>query len=59
MNKPTKIGEKIPVFLSYDLKVKLTTTFLLFTIIQTNANFLYGQKDKISLDMENVSLDRL
>ncbi|UGU17216.1 TonB-dependent receptor [Sinomicrobium kalidii] len=59
MKKPTKMGEEIPLFLSYDLKMKLTTILLLFTIIQTNANFLYGQKDKISLEMENVSLDRV
>lgn len=42
-----------------DLKMKLTTLILIVSLFQLQANDTYGQKTKITLDLENVSLEQV
>ncbi|MDG3581169.1 TonB-dependent receptor [Galbibacter pacificus] len=59
MKKLPNIREEIPLVLSYSLKMKLSAILFFFILIQANANLTYGQKDKISLQLEQVSLDKV
>ncbi|GAA3555173.1 hypothetical protein GCM10022395_03260 [Snuella lapsa] len=45
--------------LNFDLKMKLTTLFLIVSLFQLQANESYAQKTRITLDLENVSLERV
>lgn len=44
------------IFLKFDLKMKLTTLFLLVTFLGVHANS-YSQRTKISLNMDNVTIN--
>lgn len=45
--------------LKFDQKMKLTTFLLIVSLFQIQANELYSQKTKISLNLENVSLEKV
>ncbi|TXN38262.1 TonB-dependent receptor [Flagellimonas hymeniacidonis] len=47
-----------PVF-KYDLKMKLSTLFLLAALFSMQANDAYGQRAKVTLDLNNVSIGQL
>lgn len=44
-----------PLF-KYDLKMKLSTLFILATLFSMKANDSYGQRTKVTLDMNNVTV---
>ncbi|HCO81936.1 MAG TPA: hypothetical protein DIT95_00180, partial [Arenibacter sp.] len=50
-------GRKFRFRLQYDLKMKLTTLLLIVSLFQIHANETYGQKTKITLNLENVSIE--
>ena len=50
-------GRKFRFRLQYDLKMKLTTLLLIVSLFQIHANETYGQKTKITLNFENVSIE--
>ncbi|MEZ4970712.1 MAG: carboxypeptidase-like regulatory domain-containing protein, partial [Flavobacteriaceae bacterium] len=53
-------GRKFRFRLQYDLKMKLTTLMLLVvSLFQIHANETYGQKTKITLDLQNVSIENV
>lgn len=43
----------------YDLKMKLSTLFILAALFSMQANDTYGQRTKITLDLNNVSVGQL
>jgi TonB-dependent SusC/RagA subfamily outer membrane receptor len=43
----------------FDLKMKLTTLFLIVSLFQLQATESYAQKTKVSLTMENVSIEKV
>ncbi len=45
--------------IKFDLKVKLTTLFLIVSLFQLQANESYAQKTKVTLTLENVSIERV
>jgi TonB-dependent starch-binding outer membrane protein SusC len=45
--------------LKFDLKMKLTTLFLIVSFFNLYANDSYAQKTKISLNMENVTIENV
>ncbi|WP_422351167.1 TonB-dependent receptor [Flagellimonas sp.] len=47
-----------PVF-KYDLKMKLSTLFILAALFSMQANDAYGQRTKVTLDLDNVSVGQL
>ncbi|SNZ01663.1 TonB-dependent receptor [Flagellimonas pacifica] len=47
-----------PVF-KYDLKMKLSTLFILAALFSMQANDAYGQRTKVTLDLNNVSIGQL
>ncbi|WP_431124208.1 TonB-dependent receptor [Flagellimonas flava] len=47
-----------PVF-KYDLKMKLSTLFILAAFFSMQANDAYGQRAKVTLDLDNVSVGQL
>ncbi|MFK5972523.1 MAG: TonB-dependent receptor [Flavobacteriaceae bacterium] len=57
MKKRIKLG-CLSGTLKYDLKMKLTTLFLIFTLFQINAN-TYSQQTKVTLDMTQVSIENV
>ncbi|MEE9361496.1 MAG: TonB-dependent receptor [Cellulophaga sp.] len=59
MKKHVKTRKFIPSQLKYDLKMKLTTLLLIVSLFQIQANTSYGQKTKISLNLQNVSLEKV
>ena len=46
-------------FLKFDLKMKLTTLFLIVSLFQIQANNSYSQNTKVSLKLDNVSLEEV
>ena len=46
-------------FLKFDLKMKLTTLFLIVSFLNLYANDSYAQKTKISLHMENATIEQV
>ncbi|MEJ4087077.1 TonB-dependent receptor [Galbibacter orientalis] len=59
MKNLTRIRKNIPIHQSHVLKMKLSVVLFFFMIIQVNANLTYGQKDKVSVNLQNVNLDRV
>ncbi|MDL5512106.1 SusC/RagA family TonB-linked outer membrane protein [Arenibacter sp. M-2] len=58
MKNLIKPGRKSRFRLQYDLKMKLTTSLLLVvSLFQIHANETYGQKAKVTLNLENVSIE--
>ncbi len=47
-----------PIF-KYDLKMKLSTLFILAALFSMQANETYGQRTKVTLDLNNVSVGQL
>ena len=45
--------------LKFDLKMKLTILLLMASLLQLQANESYAQKTKLSLDIQNVSLEKV
>jgi TonB-linked SusC/RagA family outer membrane protein len=45
--------------IKFDLKMKLSALFIFIALFSTYGNNTYSQKTKISLDLNNVSLERL
>lgn len=52
------LGKPIPR-LKFDLKMKLSVFFLFTTFFALQANTGYAQKTKVTLDMQNVTVERL
>lgn len=59
MKKLTKLRILSPFQLKFDLKMKLTTFLLIVSLFQIHANDTYGQKTKITLNLENVRLENV
>ena len=57
MKKLIKLKRYPSFLLKFDLKMKLTTLLLIVSLFQLQANEAYGQKEKITLDLENVSVE--
>lgn len=55
---PLERRHYLPNF-KYDLKMKLTTIFLVAMVFCMNANESYSQKTKITLDVENVTIAKV
>ena len=52
--------KRIPSFqIKFDLKMKLTTLFLIVSFLNLYANDSYAQKTKISLNMENATIENV
>ncbi len=45
--------------IKFDLKMKLTTLFLIVSLFQLQANESYAQKTKVTLTLENVSIEKV
>ena len=43
----------------FDLKMRLTTLFLFVTLFQLQANDSYGQRERVTLDLDNVTIERV
>jgi TonB-linked SusC/RagA family outer membrane protein len=43
----------------FDLKMKLTALLLVVSFFQIQANDMYGQKTKVTLDLENVTIEKV
>lgn len=59
MKKLSKLRKLNPFQLKFDLKMKLTTFLLVVSLFQIHANDTYGQKTKITLNLENVRLENV
>lgn len=59
MKKVFKLKECAPLSLKFDLKMKLTTLLMIVALFQLQANEAYSQKTKITLDLENVSVENV
>ncbi|MDO5968752.1 TonB-dependent receptor [Flavivirga aquimarina] len=57
MKKVLKLGYYAYIPLKFDLKMKLTTLFLIVSLFQLQANESYAQKTKVTLTLENVSIE--
>ena len=58
MKKRIKLGNRVPFRLKFDLKMKLTTFLLIVALFQIHANESYAQRTKITLNVENISLEK-
>ncbi|KQB42849.1 TonB-linked outer membrane protein, SusC/RagA family [Flavobacterium daejeonense] len=56
MQKIFRIKKRASLLMKFDLKMKLTTLFLIVSFFQLQAAGTYAQKTKVSLDLKNVSL---
>lgn len=54
MKKPPKSKGVLPLYLNYDVKMKLSLLFFITLSFVMQANSSYSQKTKISIDKENV-----
>lgn len=59
MKKVFKLKKYISFPLKFDLKMKFTTLILIVSLFQLQANNSYAQKTKVTLDLENVSLEKV
>lgn len=59
MKKVFKLKKVTSFPLKFDLKMKLTTLLITVALFQLQANESYSQKTKITLDLENVSLENV
>ncbi|MBU3026230.1 TonB-dependent receptor [Zobellia galactanivorans] len=58
MKKRTINRKSIPIQLCYELKMKISIIILVFSLCQIHANSTYGQNEKITLNLEDVSLEK-
>lgn len=56
--KPKNIGLEFPLF-KIDLKMKLTTLFILVAMFSIRANTSYAQKTKVSLELNNTTVEKV
>lgn len=56
--KPKNIGREFPLF-KIDLKMKLTTLFILVAMFSIRANTSYAQKTKVSLELNNTTVEKV
>ncbi|MEP1489450.1 MAG: TonB-dependent receptor [Algibacter sp.] len=59
MKKSFMVDRYVPLPLKFDLKMKFTTFLLIVSLFQIQANELYSQKAKVTLNLENVSIERV
>lgn len=59
MKKPIKLRRCTPLRLKFNLKMRLTVFLLIASLFQIHASSTYGQKTKITLDLENVSIEKV
>ena len=59
MKKPIKLGVFTPLQLKFNLKMRLTVFLLIASLFQIHASSTYGQKTKITLHLENVSIEKV
>ena len=57
MKKPIKLGNPISLQLKLNLRMRLTAFLLIASLFQIHASSTYAQKTKVSLDLENVSIE--
>lgn len=57
MKKVLKLTDHAYFHLKFDLKMRLTTLFLIVSLFQLQANESYAQKTKVTLTLENVSIE--
>ncbi|WKL44268.1 hypothetical protein [Flavobacterium sp. ZE23DGlu08] len=56
--KPKNSGRQFPLFQN-DLKLKLTTLLLLVAMFTIRANTSYAQKTKVSLELNNTTVEKV
>jgi hypothetical protein len=59
MKKVIKLGKLASLSLKFDLKMKLTTLLLIVSLFQIQANESYGQKAKVTLSLENETVENI
>ena len=59
MKKLLKLSRSPHLLLKFDLKMKLSVFFIFAAFFAMQANMSYSQHTKISLDLDNVSVERL
>ncbi len=59
MKKSSRLTRSPYLLLKYDLKMKLSTLFMLAAFLTMQANDTYGQRTKITLSLNNVSVGQL
>ena len=59
MEKRLSFKEHLPLKFGYDLKMKLSLIFICLLAIAARANPVYAQRTKISLDLENATLQEV
>ncbi|MFD2789278.1 TonB-dependent receptor [Arenibacter sp. H213] len=59
MKKPIIKRQHIPFQMCLDLKMKITALILIISVFQMNANSSYGQNAKVTLNFNNVSLEKV
>ena len=59
MKKEFKVRKYVSCPIKFDLKMKLTTLFLIVSLFQLQANESYAQKTKVTLALENVSIEKV
>ena len=59
MKKVFKVKKYSSFPIKFDLKMKLTTLFLIVSLFQLQANESYAQKTKVTLALENVSIEKV
>jgi len=59
MKKLIRLGKLTPFRLKFDLKMRLTTFLLIVTLFQIHANDAYAQRTRITLNLENVSIENV
>lgn len=59
MKKVLRLKKYTSFTFKFDLKMKLTTLLLIVSLFQLQANESYAQKTKVSLDLKNVSLEKV
>ena len=59
MKKPFKEKVLSSFRLKFDLKMKITTFLVIVSLFQIHANNTYGQKTKVTLDLENVTIENV
>ena len=59
MKKLFKFKKSRSLALKFDLKMRLTTLFLITSLFQLQANEVYSQKTKVTLNLEKVSVEKV
>jgi TonB-linked SusC/RagA family outer membrane protein len=59
MKKVLRLKKHASFTIKFDLKMKLTTLLLIVSLFQLQANESYAQKTKVSLNLKNVSLEKV